>query len=39
MSEEIITNHMKGSISVKNEEFVFKNEKYLGPCFEIRIPI
>ena len=39
MSTEIITNHMKGSLIVKNEEFIYNNKKYQGPCFEIKIPI
>ncbi|KAB7889442.1 PAS domain-containing sensor histidine kinase [Poseidonibacter ostreae] len=38
MSEEIIKNHMKGSLHIRNEEFEYKNEKYKGACFEIKIP-
>ena len=39
MSSEIITNHMKGSFSVKNETFSYNDIEYKGPCFKIIIPI
>ena len=38
MSTEIIVNHMKGTLSVKNEDFLYNNEQLHGPCFEINIP-
>jgi signal transduction histidine kinase len=37
MSQEIIVNHMKGELSVCNDEFTFNNKKYKGAMFEIRL--
>ena len=39
MSSEIITNHMNGSLTVKNENFIYNDIEYQGPCFKIEIPI
>ncbi|PLY05867.1 MAG: hypothetical protein C0625_11055 [Arcobacter sp.] len=39
MTNQIITKHLKGQISVENVTFSYKNKKYIGACFEIRIPI
>ncbi|WP_320033727.1 PAS domain-containing sensor histidine kinase [Halarcobacter sp.] len=38
MCEEIIKNHMKGELSVKNIEFEYDNQQYLGACFIIKVP-
>jgi signal transduction histidine kinase len=37
MSREIIVKHMKGSISVRNDDFTFNNKKYKGALFEIML--
>ncbi|PLY08168.1 MAG: hypothetical protein C0625_02995 [Arcobacter sp.] len=39
MSDEIISKHMNGNISVKNLEYEYKSEIYFGACFKIEIPI
>jgi signal transduction histidine kinase len=39
MSKEIIENHMEGFLGVKNVEFDYKEQKYKGAEFFIRIPI
>ena len=39
MSEEIITKHLHGMLSFKNENFTYKNKNYTGACFTITIPI
>jgi len=39
MSEEIITKHMKGTISVENKQFTFKNKTYTGAMFTITLPL
>ncbi len=39
MSNEIISKHMDGSITVSNKEFDFYNTHYKGALFEIIIPI
>lgn len=39
MTEEIIVEHMNGQISVKNKEFLYKNDKFFGAMFKIRIPL
>ncbi len=39
MSEQIITKHLNGSISVKNESFKYQDIKYKGACFTISLPI
>jgi len=38
MSKQIITNSLKGVISVKNIEFEYENKNYTGALFEIKIP-
>ena len=35
MTEEIITKHLNGHISVKNKEFTFNDKKYVGAQFRI----
>tara|TARA_B100001063_G_scaffold112124_1_gene104629 strand:+ start:2278 stop:4191 length:1914 start_codon:yes stop_codon:yes gene_type:complete len=37
MSREIIVNHMKGTLLVKNDEFTFNNKQYKGALFEITL--
>ncbi|MBU3014184.1 cache domain-containing protein [Poseidonibacter lekithochrous] len=37
MSREIIVNHMKGTLLVKNDEFTFNNKEYKGALFEIML--
>lgn len=37
MSEEIIRVHMKGTLTVSNEEFIYKNISYIGAKFTIAI--
>ena len=39
MTYQIVKKQLEGSISVKNEEFDYENQKYLGACFTIKIPI
>jgi len=39
MTEEIIVRHLKGQITVSNENFIYENHLYTGAEFEIRIPI
>jgi len=39
MSDQIITNHLKGTITASNIEYTYKEKKYTGACFEIRVPI
>ncbi len=39
MSIEIIKNHMKGIISVKNEKFEYDNKRFKGACFTIKLSI
>ena len=39
MSEQIITNHLGGSINVKNTEFEYDSNSYKGAIFEIILPI
>ncbi len=38
MCEEIIKNHMKGFLSVKNKEFKYNKQEYKGACFVIKVP-
>ena len=38
MSKDIIEKHMEGTIKVYNESFNYKDRKYTGACFEIRLP-
>ena len=37
MSREIIVKHMKGSMSVQNDEFIFNKKEYKGASFEITL--
>ena len=37
MTEEIITKHLNGHISVKNKAFVFNDKKYVGAQFRIML--
>ncbi|MDZ7820275.1 MAG: cache domain-containing protein [Aliarcobacter sp.] len=39
MTEEIIIRHLKGSIEVKNDEFIYENFSYIGAEFTIKIPL
>ncbi len=39
MSEEMIVKHMKGNLTVENEEFEYEGESYKGACFTITLPI
>ncbi|MCK5109921.1 MAG: hypothetical protein KAQ94_00250 [Arcobacteraceae bacterium] len=39
MSEEMISKHMKGNLTVENEEFEYEGESYKGACFTIILPI
>ena len=39
MSEEIIRKHMKGTITVNNKQFMYKNKKYTGAMFTITLPL
>jgi signal transduction histidine kinase len=39
MCEEIINKHIKGTISVSNEKYVYQNKEYIGAMFKINIPI
>lgn len=39
MCEEIIRNHLNGSIKVLNQEFTYKDKSYKGAIFEIRLPL
>ena len=38
MSKEIIEKHMNGSLSVKNEKYVYKDKSYIGATFLIIFP-
>ncbi|MEA3288912.1 MAG: PAS domain S-box protein [Campylobacterota bacterium] len=38
MSHEIVTNHMKGILTVRNEPLVYKDKEYLGAKFTIVVP-
>lgn len=38
MSQEIIHRHMKGSITVQNDEYTYENEHYKGALFTITLP-
>jgi len=38
MSKEIVEKHMKGSISVKNQDIEVDGERYIGACFRIALP-
>jgi PAS domain S-box-containing protein len=39
MSYNLITNGMKGNITVKNDEYDFNGKHYRGACFDIIIPL
>ena len=39
MSKEIIDKHFYGSIVASNKEFSINDNKYLGACFTIKIPL
>ena len=39
MTEEIIVRHLKGEITVKNDEFTHENSSYIGAEFTIKIPL
>jgi len=39
MSEEIITKHMKGTLTVQNSEYSYENKNYTGACFIIELKI
>jgi len=39
MSEEIVSKHLAGQISVENSEYEYDNEKYVGAKFIIKLPI
>ena len=38
MSQEIIVRHMNGTLEVKNSEFMYKEEKFKGAVFSIKLP-
>ncbi len=38
MSEEIVSKHLKGSITAKNINYSFEGTTYKGASFEIKIP-
>ena len=39
MSREIIVKHMKGSLTVRNNEFTYNSKKYKGAVFEITLKL
>ena len=39
MSNQIVSNHLKGTIIAKNSEFQYDDKQYTGACFEITIPL
>ncbi len=39
MTREIIVKHMKGEIKVENKSFEHEGIRYLGACFEIKLPV
>ena len=39
MSQEIISRHMKGVITVDNETYTYKDKEYTGACFEVYLPL
>jgi len=39
MSDQIITNHLKGTLTATNTDYTYKEKNYIGACFEIRIPL
>ncbi len=38
MSAQIIINHMKGDIYIKNKTFNYEGQQYMGACFIIKLP-
>ena len=39
MSNQIVSNHLKGTLIAKNLEFQYDDKQYTGACFEITIPL
>ncbi|MEA3290227.1 MAG: ATP-binding protein [Campylobacterota bacterium] len=39
MCKQMIENHMKGTIEVVNEEYLYKDKKYKGASFRITLPL
>ncbi|MEA3289086.1 MAG: hypothetical protein U9Q04_02795 [Campylobacterota bacterium] len=39
MCKQMIENHMKGTIEVVNEEYLYKDKKYKGASFSITLPL
>ena len=39
MTEEIVEKHMRGTITVSNQEFDYENNNYVGAEFEIKLPM
>jgi len=39
MSQDIISNHLNGSLSVSNKNFVYEDVPYISACFTIGIPL
>jgi len=39
MSQEIISRHMKGVITVNNKTYTYKDKEYTGACFEVYLPL
>ena len=39
MAYNLIVDGMKGSITVKNEKFIYNEKEYLGASFNIKLPI
>jgi PAS domain S-box-containing protein len=37
MSNDIIINHFKGSLTVNNKKFEIENTQYYGACFEVKL--
>ncbi len=39
MSKKIVVEHMKGTIEVNNEDFIYKEKSYAGANFKIKLPV
>jgi len=39
MSQEIITKHMYGEITIKNKHFTYNNKSYIGAWFTVKVPL
>lgn len=39
MCQEIVVKHMKGTINVENNQFLYNNKKYTGAMFTIKLPL